>query len=153
MTDQALLARLDTLESRVAIERLINSYAQGFDSRDPALVRSLWFEDSKLLMGAFGEYEGLEAIVQAADGFWGQIRHMHHWMANPIIDVDGDKATSRAALDCFVIDNDDGPTQIGGLYTDTFERRNGRWGIVVRRFELHYQTPLSGWESKQGTDS
>jgi hypothetical protein len=78
---------------------------------------------------------------------------MHHWMANVIIDVDGDKATSRAALDCFVIDNEDGPTQIGGLYTDTFERRNGRWGIVVRQFELHYQTPLTGWSSKQGSDS
>ena len=146
-------ARLDALESRIAVEELVNTYAQAFDKRDPELLDTIWFEDSELLMGELGEFRGLNEIREGAKGFWSEISHMHHWMANYLIEVDGDKAVASTPLDCFVTHNEEGPVQVGGLYIDECERRNGKWGIATRRFELHYWTPISNWVPKQGTEA
>jgi hypothetical protein len=78
---------------------------------------------------------------------------MHHWMADGLIDIDGDTATAVTALDCFVQDSVSGPTQVGGVYRDELERRDGRWGIVTRRFELHYWTPIANWVPESGAEA
>jgi ketosteroid isomerase-like protein len=153
MSDSNILGRLDALESRFAIERLIWQYAQSFDSRNVDTLRTIWHDDAVLSMQAMGTFEGIDAIVQAAHGFWKQIAHMHHWMANPIIDIDGDTATAVTALDCLVTDADTGPTQVGGVYRDRFDRRSGRWAIAERRFELHYWTPLPNWAPIAGSEA
>jgi hypothetical protein len=77
---------------------------------------------------------------------------MHHWMANPLITLDGDKAVAETALDCFVVDSEDGPTQVGGLYTDHLERRDGVWKIARREFDLHYWAPVQNWKAATGSD-
>ena len=113
-------ARLDALESRWAIKDLASRYAQAFDRHDREWLRSLWFEDSVLNLGpAFGDpFVGIDNIMSAAEQLWAKTPLMHHWMANPLITLNGDKATAETALDCFVVDSEDGPTQVGGLYTD-----------------------------------
>ncbi|MFM0642457.1 nuclear transport factor 2 family protein, partial [Paraburkholderia metrosideri] len=64
MNAQTLDSRLDAVESRFALERLIAEYAQAFDSHDEALLRSIWHEGAKLSLGdAFGNFEGVEAIL------------------------------------------------------------------------------------------
>lgn len=151
--DANVLKRLDTLESHIAIERLISQYAQSFDSRNVEALRTIWHPDAVLSMQAMGTFEGIDAIIQAAHGFWKQIPHMHHWMANPIIDIDDDRATAVTALDCLVTDADTGPTQVGGIYRDRFERRSGLWAFAERSFELHYWTPLSNWTAVSGSEA
>jgi hypothetical protein len=147
-------ARLDALESRFALEHLIAAYNHAFDSRDEALLRDLWHDDARLLLGdAFGNYTGIDAIVESAHKNWQQMPHMHHWMANPLIDVDGDRASGKVALDALVTHVELGPVQISGLYHDTFERRNGRWAFTQRRFELHYLTPLPNWKPIAGSEA
>ncbi|MEU9337328.1 nuclear transport factor 2 family protein [Streptomyces sp. NPDC048290] len=155
-TVEALLARLDALESRAAVERLVHLYAQAFDRHDADALRGIWHEGARLDLGApFGTFTGVDAIIEAAHGMWAQTPHMHHWMSNALIDVDldGDTATAETALDAFTIDNTTGPTQIGGLYRDRFERRDGRWGIVERSFDLHYLTPIENWRPKAGSET
>ena len=53
----------------------------------------------------------------------------------------------------FVTNVELGPTQVGGIYRDRFERRNGRWGIVERVFDLHYFTPVAGWNPAHGSET
>jgi hypothetical protein len=154
MSTLDIAARLDALESRFALERLFAAYNQAFDNRDEALLRSLWHHEARLLLGeAFGDYTGIEAIVDSAHKNWAQMPYMHHWMANPLIDIDGDTATGTVALDALVTHVDMGPLQISGLYHDHFERRDGRWGFIERRFDLHYLTPLPGWKPVAGTEA
>ncbi|MGW6901560.1 nuclear transport factor 2 family protein [Streptomyces sp. NPDC054919] len=150
-----LEARLDKIESRIEIEELVSKYAQSFDRHDRDMLRGLWFEDSVLNLGPnFGEpFKGLDGIVAAAETLWAKTPKMHHWMANSIVVIDGDTARAETALDCFVIDSDDGPTQVGGLYTDHLERRQGVWKIKLREFDLHYWAPLSDWSAAAGTDA
>ncbi|NWD67178.1 nuclear transport factor 2 family protein [Pseudomonas gingeri] len=153
MSTQDLETRLDTLESELAIQRLVAEYGHAFDSHDEALLRSIWHPGALLALGeAFGNFEGIEAIVESAHQNWSQMPHMHHWMANTLIDLDGDKATAKVAVDCLVTHVDMGPTQISGLYHDRLERREGRWAFVERRFELHYLTPLAHWKPVAGSE-
>jgi hypothetical protein len=154
MSINELEARLDAVESQLAIQRLTAEYAHAFDSHDEALLRSIWHEGAVLALGdAFGNFEGIEAIVESAHTNWAQMPHMHHWMANTVIDLDGDRATAKVAVDVLVTHVELGPSQISGLYLDRLERRNGRWAFVERKFELHYLTPLQNWTPVAGSEA
>jgi hypothetical protein len=151
MSKQDLESRLDAVESELAIQRLVAEYGHAFDGHDEALLRSIWHEGAVLALGdAFGNFEGIDAIVASAHQNWSQMPHMHHWMANTLINLDGDLATAKVAVDCLVTHVEMGQTQISGLYHDRLERRNGRWGFVERRFELHFLTPLQNWKPVAG---
>jgi hypothetical protein len=156
MSETDLAIRLELLETRNTLLDLISGYAQAFDNRDAVLLRSLWHEGAVLdLGGAFGRYVEIDGIMAAADQLWAQTPHMHHWMANPLLEIDLEAGTASAAtsLDCFTTENTTGPSQIGGLYRDWFERRDGRWAIVRRAFELHYLTPIANWTPLHGSEA
>jgi SnoaL-like protein len=154
MTTTDLGRRVELLESRGEIERLIASYAHAFDLHDIELLRNIWHDDATLRLGEpFGDFAGIDGIVEAAHLLWAQSPRMHHWMSNAVIDIDGDSATATTALDCFVTNVELGPTQVGGIYRDRFARRNGRWGIVERVFDLHYFTPVADWNPVHGTEA
>jgi hypothetical protein len=64
---------------------------------------------------------------------------MHHWMANPLIHIEGDSAVGTVAANCLFHDIEKGP-----VHHDRFERRDDQ-RCLSRRFELHYLTPLKDW--------
>lgn len=151
-----LETRLDLLESRNALLDLISGYAQGFDNHDPELLRSVFHDDAVLDLGeTWGRHEGISAILSAADAFWVGAPHMHHWMANPLIEIDltADSATATTALDCLSTFTDTGTAHIGGRYTDRYLRIDGRWWISERVFELQFITPMPDWTPAQGTEA
>lgn len=145
MNIKQLTARLDALESRVVIESLISAYANAFDRIDASLLSGIWHEDSTLDLPGFGQAGSRDEILAMAQNSWRQMPHMHHWMANPLIEIGGDRAVGTVAADCLFHDIDKGPVQVSGLYHDRFERRDGRWAFLSRRFELHFLTPLKDW--------
>ncbi|MCE0764238.1 nuclear transport factor 2 family protein [Pseudonocardia kujensis] len=148
--------RLDRLESTLAVHRLISQYAHAFDSQDLALLRSIWHDGAELRLGEpFGDFAGIDGIVEAAHLLWSQSPRMHHWMSNVVVDLgtDGDDATAISALDCLVTNVELGPTQVGGVYRDRFERRDGRWGLTERVFDLHYFTPIPNWTPAHGSET
>lgn len=154
MTD--IEVRIDRIESRAAVERLIAQYAHAFDSADVDLLRTIWHDGAELRLGEpFGDFAGIDGIVEAAHLLWSQSPRMHHWMSNIVVDIDEGAETARAvsALDCLVTNVETGPTQVGGIYRDRFARRDGRWGMVERVFELHYFTPITGWAPVHGSET
>jgi hypothetical protein len=155
MTEQSTAKRLDAIESRIAILDLVYKYGHAFDGHDATMLRSIWHDDAHLSLGEFGENSGIGAIMASADGNWAAMPHMHHWMANPVIeiDVDANRATGLVAVDVLVTHVETGPTQISGLYRDTYERRNGRWAIATRSLEMHFYTPLANWTPVAGSEA
>ncbi|RRV10085.1 nuclear transport factor 2 family protein [Pseudomonas sp. v388] len=153
MNIDTLSARLDALESRAAIDRLISAYANAFDRLDAALLQDIWHLDASLDLPGFGSASGRDGILAMAENSWRQMPHMHHWMANPLIDIVGDSATGTVAANCLFHDIEKGPVQVSGLYYDRFERRAGKWAFLSRRFELHYLTPLNDWLPIAGIES
>lgn len=152
MTIETLSARLEALESRAAIESLISGYANAFDLMDPELLRSLWHDDAVLDLPGFGAGANPEEILAMAQRNWRRMPHMHHWMSNPMLRIDGDTATATVAADCLFHDVEQGPVQVSGLYHDRFERRQGEWRFTSRRFELHFLTPLLNWTPVAGSE-
>jgi hypothetical protein len=114
MKTNDLEARLDALESRQAIDALIAGYAQAFDNQDETLLSSLWYEDSRLPLGDFGNSEGRDAILVSARRNWRRMPHMHHWMANARITPNGDEATGTVAANCLFFDVEQVAIQVSG---------------------------------------
>jgi len=152
MNIKALAARLDHLESRSAIETLISAYANAFDRLDADLLQQIWHQDSTLDLPGFGSAQSRDEILSMAEQSWQQMPNMHHWMANPLIQINGDSAAGTVAANCLFHDVEQGPVQVSGLYHDRFERRDGEWRFVSRRFELHFLTPLKDWAPVAGSE-
>ncbi|MDY0747632.1 nuclear transport factor 2 family protein [Paucibacter sp. R3-3] len=148
----SLEARLDAIESRFAIDTLIANYAEAFDTMNEELLATLWHPESRLLLGANGNSEGLEAILAQARVNMKRMPHMHHWMANALIKLDGDHGSGLVAADCIFYDVDQGPLQVSGQYRDVYERRDGRWAFLERTFTMHYAVPLQNWVPVMGTE-
>jgi 3-hydroxyisobutyrate dehydrogenase-like beta-hydroxyacid dehydrogenase len=153
MTIEMLAARLEALESRAAIESLISGYANAYDLMDIDLLRSLWHADATLELPDFGVGRNLEEIAAMAHTSWIKLPHMHHWMSNPMIQIQGTMATATVAADCLFHDREKGPVQVSGLYHDRFERRDDQWRFSARRFELHFLTPLLNWTPIAGSET
>jgi hypothetical protein len=152
MIIETLLARVDALESRAAIESLISAYANAFDRMDRGLLQDIWHADAILDLPDFGSAASRDEILLMAVNNWQQMPHMHHWMANSLIDIEGDSATATVAANCLFHHIDQGPVQVSGLYHDRFLRREGEWRFLSRRFELHYLTPLKNWVPVAGAE-
>jgi len=147
-----LAARLDAIESRFAIDALIANYAEAFDTMNEELLATLWHPDSRLLLGANGNAEGLDAILVQSRANMKRMPHMHHWMANALITIDGDEGHGLVAADCLFYDVERGPLQVSGQYRDLYQRRAGRWAFLERTFTMHYATPLQNWVPIMGTE-
>lgn len=152
MNIEALLARVDALESRAAIEALISGYANAFDLKDRRLLQEIWHEYATLDLPGFGSAASRNEILQMANYNWQKMPQMRHWMANPMIEIVGDNATATVAANCLFHDIERGPIQVSGLYYDTFARRGGQWRFLARSFQLHYLTPLENWVPIAGTE-
>jgi SnoaL-like domain len=144
--------RLDAIESRIAIETLIANYAEAFDTMNLELLATLWHPESRLHLGANGNADGLEAILAQAQVNMKRMPHMHHWMANTLITLDGDSGHGLVAADCLFYDIEQGPLQVSGQYQDLYQRRGGRWAFQQRTFDTHFATPLQNWKPTAGTE-
>jgi hypothetical protein len=143
-TSETLERRIDTLESRQAIARLVSEYAHGFDSRDVDRFIAIWHDDAVYdLAEVGGRHEGLDAIRAAAHELWSSSAGAHHWMVNLAIDVDEDRAGGACHALVWDVDAEEQVTAVALTYEDQFERRGGRWGFVGRRLVLHRAVPLA----------
>lgn len=81
-------------------------------------------------------------------GQWAAFRQMHHWTANHVVDIDGDRATGEADVDVTVEFADGSWSRGGGTYRDDYVRVGGRWRIarreVVSSFDLDPLPPGIG---------
>jgi hypothetical protein len=117
-------------------------------------LRSVSHTDASLLLGdAFGNSIGIDSIVESARRLWSQIPYMHQWMANPLLEINGDRASGKVVLNALRTHAEMGPIQPTGLYLDQFERHDGRWAMIERRFELHSMTQLSNFKPVAGIES
>jgi SnoaL-like domain len=151
-----LSTRLELLEIRSALVDLISSAAQAFDNCDRELLRSTFHQDATVDLGElFGRHDGVAAILASAEEFWAAASSMHHWTANPLLEIDpaASRATGSTALDCVCTFADGGTYHCGGRYADTFARVDWRWTISRRRYEVQFMTPLPKWEVAQGTEA
>jgi len=131
-----LAARLDRVESELAIRRLANEYCHGADKQDIERWTAVWADDAVWALGDGQDAVGIEAICAAVRGQWDAFIQMHHWTANHVItidgDIDGDTAIGAADVDISVEVAEGEWVRGGATYLDTYARRDGVWKITRR---------------------
>ncbi|HEY3669608.1 MAG TPA: nuclear transport factor 2 family protein [Acidimicrobiia bacterium] len=131
-------ARVDRLESLAAIRQLPPRYALALDSRDIAMLVTLFVPDVRVGATATGR----EALREWFTDAMTKVRTSVHVVANHIIDFDAnDRAHGivycRDEVEC----PDTGEWKVGMLqYHDTYRRTDGAWAFERRRFYRWYQT-------------
>lgn len=146
-----LAARLDRLETELALHRLAHRYCVGADRRDVECWESVWTADAVWETSQEEEsiFRGIEAIRAAVRQQWIAFPVMQHSTVNHIVTAIGDNdAAGRSDVIVIVQLSDERWIVGGATYEDTYRRTADGWRIstrrVVRPFDLAPLEPSSG---------
>lgn len=128
---------LDALAARFAVTDLLYRYAELIDAGD--------FDGVGELLGR-GNFMGVSGASSIAKLFatttrrfpdHGNTPRTRHLVQNPIVEVDGDVATSRSTF-CVVQGTETVPLQpiVVGRYADTFARDEDGWYFTERKVDV-----------------
>ncbi len=144
-----LIDDLQRLLDKDAIKELVYKWDYLTDDRigSDEVIDSFCTDDVIFDAGPLGHADGKEAFKEAAREIFEKellfTRHMRH---NPIISVDGDKATGKWYADIPSITGDGKAVWILGTYEIGFSRDKGEWKISKYTFEFAYMTDYEkGW--------
>jgi ketosteroid isomerase-like protein len=140
--DGGIEARVRRLEDLEAIRQLKHLYADRVDGMvrnsdaDTAPLLALFTEDALADFGPHGSCEGHAAIHAFFARMPDLASFMMHHLANPILDVDGDRATARWYLHVASVMRGAGPgvQAMFGRYEDEYVRTPEGWKIRRSRF-------------------
>jgi ketosteroid isomerase-like protein len=117
-----------------AIRKLQLDYAVFFDARDAVAFANLYTDDATVFPPTGKSFSGreklLKAVINAAPGGW-------HRPLEPIIEVNGDVATSRCPYEA---EGNDGGYYTG-YYDDEYRRTADGWRIAKRKVIVETYTP------------
>ncbi len=121
-------------EDRLAIRDIVENWVLWRDARMWQRFRTLWHPEGEMTATFFhGGYE--EFITASQQGYERGARVVHR-IGGITIDIEGNRAVAQSKLTILQRATIDGvlcdATCIGRAY-DFLEKRDGRWGIVLRR--------------------
>lgn len=138
MDEASLVARIERIESQLAIQQLVSRYALALDSRDLDSLIALFVDDVQC--GRWGV--GREALRAFYDKILRGFYRSQHQLCGHVIDlVDADHATGKVY--CRAEHEDRGHWVVMAIcYFDTYARRDGVWHFVRREEHDWYATDI-----------
>jgi hypothetical protein len=132
MTD---FSRLEAAADKQDIRDLIYTYCRAVDRLDIPLGESIWHDDGYADYGAhYYQGPGKGVIATICEHHLGLISHSHQ-VANILIELDGDRAGSESYVSGTMRRESEGKLiqiAVWARYVDSWERRDGRWGLARR---------------------
>jgi uncharacterized protein (TIGR02246 family) len=123
------------IEDRLAIRELAELYGDGVVRNDAETWATVWAEDAHWdFMGTL--VDGREAIVALWKQAMSGLDAVSFHSVPAAIEVAGDTATGRVQTQEVLKIKDGSTRMIGGLYTDTLVKRDGRWVYASRAFRI-----------------
>lgn len=123
------------IEDRLAIRELHETYGLGVVLHDAEIWGSVWAQDAHWdFMGT--KLDGREAIVALWQQAMDPLDSVSFQCVPASIEIDGDTATSLVQTQEILKYKDGNTRMIGGLYTDSLVKRNGRWAYASRAFRI-----------------
>lgn len=135
--DSGLAARLEQVEAREAIRRVVHEFSHGFDKRDMERFLRIWHPDAVWLVAPGYEAAGHDGLRAVAEQSWAQMATTNHWNCNEVIEVDGDRATGIVDVIALVQAEDGSWHQSAATYHDSYVRVGGGWLIERRTASIH----------------
>jgi hypothetical protein len=137
-TEETVEARLQRLEDREAIRKLLMNYGRFLDQRNLPAFSQLFAEKDGEWIGGMGRAKGSKAILKMMEdtfgkGSKGSGAPNHHLFTNETISVDGDRAEALTKW-IFMVQGEAGRPQAFylGHYEDIFIREKGHWKFLRR---------------------
>jgi hypothetical protein len=124
----------DIAADKATIRELVENWVLWRDARLWDRFRTVWHADGRMMATWFqGSFED---FIKANDEGWGRGVRILHFLGGTAIEVAGDRAiaqtkmtiSQRAPVEGVVCD-----VVCTGRFYDFFERRDGRWGMVLRQ--------------------
>ena len=143
---------LTELADKQAIRDLIYTYCRAVDRIDVPLCHSIWHDDGYADYGP-DYYQGSgKGVIDTICAHHHHLTSHSHQVSNILIQLHGNRAGSESYVTGTMrMERDGKPMQIGvwGRYLDSWEKRDGRWGLVRRSVAFDHQeirevTPLPG---------
>jgi hypothetical protein len=151
MAEKELEKRIAQLEDIEAIRQLKARYCLYVDQRNEDAWLSLFTEDAVWESDKFGIHEGREVIRTLFRGIPSFLNFALHYVMNPIIEVDGNRATGNWLLlePCtFVQDNQ--PAWGAGRYEEQYLKVGGGWKFKRLKLVSSFWTPYEqGWVKRR----
>jgi hypothetical protein len=124
----------DTLNDRLTIRQLVEDWAVLRDARMWDRFREVWHDDGRM-MATWFQGSRDEFIKVSEEGYARGVRILH-FLGGSTVDIAGDRAiaqtkmtiSQRAKVDDVLCD-----VVCTGRFYDFFEKRAGRWGLVLRQ--------------------
>ena len=116
------------------IRRLVEGWAVWRDAMDWERFRTVWHEDGRMMatwwQGPFEEF-----IRVSREGYERGVRILH-FLGGAAIEVAGDRAIAQTKMTIAqraLVEDVECDVVCTGRFYDFFERRAGRWGLVLRQ--------------------
>ncbi len=124
----------DVAAEQRAIRELVENWALWRDARLWDRFRSVWHADGRMMATWF--QGGFEDFIKVNDEGWTRGVRILHFLGGSSIDVAGQRAiaqtkmtiSQRAPVEGVICD-----VVCTGRFYDFFEKRDGRWGLVLRQ--------------------
>ena len=124
----------DIAADKVAVRELVENWAVWRDARLWDRFRTVWHAEGRMMATWF--QGGFEEFIKVNDEGWARGVRILHFLGGSTIDVAGHRAISqtkmtisqRGPLDGVICD-----VLCTGRFFDFFEKRDGRWGLVLRQ--------------------
>jgi uncharacterized protein (TIGR02246 family) len=143
--------RVERLEAEAAIRQVLVEYGAYLDSRNYAAYAGL-FAQNGVWTGGFGSFTGPAAIETMLTDNLGAPepgfinKSSFHMMSNPLIAIDGDRASVTSSYLFWTKSSANSPQpSLAGRYVDEFVRENGQWKIARRTTygQVPYRDPAN----------
>lgn len=131
----------DDLRSAEEIRNLLVRYGLHLDAKDFEGYVSLFTRDG-VLDAPLGSATGPEKIRAMLGNVLGPVNAGFHIYANPLIEVDGDTATSMSRFTYVqAIEGQPPEVRMIGHYDDDLRREDGRWKFARRKITIDAGKP------------
>ena len=148
---------MTTVEDHIAIMQLLHKYCHAVDRGTADDVAALFHRDGALLprFESDDRCQGREAVrewyARYMEKFRAKVRYLRHKIESPVIEINGDEATSVCYLDA---DSIAIPTNVAsvafGRYDDILVKDEGRWWFKERTILVYYSHPLASYRPGRG---
>jgi hypothetical protein len=125
---------LEAMQDEFDIRRLIENWVVWRDAGDWARLRSVWHDDGKMQATWF--FGTADEFVAASRGAWDRGVEVLHTLNGTSIDLRGNRAVAQTKMEIHQRANVDGilcDCVCMGRFYDLFEKRGGKWGLVLRQ--------------------